>query len=121
MAVGEDSEVTDLRRILSAAMDLAILVLTGISPPFITVLIEMADFFMIEMADFFVIEMISSSGTVSLSVLTSRRSDFLGGGTLMTTGIRIPMPIMATHILPTTRHHRTRATPHRMEPNIGVI
>ena len=31
MVVGEDSEVTDLRRILSAAMDLAILALIGIS------------------------------------------------------------------------------------------
>jgi hypothetical protein len=121
MAVGEDSEVTDLRRILSAVMDLVILVLTGISPPFITVLIAMADFFMIAMADFFVIEMISSSGTVSLSVLTSRRSDFLGGGTLMTTGIRIPMPTMAIHLPIVMNQHRTVPTLHRMEPNIGVI
>jgi hypothetical protein len=119
--VGEEWEVTQWRHILSAAMDLATLVPTGIWPPFITVSIAMADFFMIEMADFFVIEMISSSGTVSLLVLTSRRSDFLGGGTLMTTGIRIPMPTMAIHLPIVMNQHRTVPTLHRMEPNIGVI
>ena len=112
MAVEEDSEVTDLRRILSAAMDLAILALIGISD--FGIMVSFA------MADFSAIAMISSSGTVSLLVLTSRPSDSLGGG-ILTTGIRIPMPIMATHILPTTHHHRTQATPHRTEPNIGAI
>ena len=113
MVVGEDSEVTDLRRILSAAMDLAILALIGISD--FGIMVSFA------MADFSAIAMISSSGTVSLLVLTSLPSDSPGGGILITTGIRIPMPIMATHILPTTHHHRTQATPHRTEPNIGAI
>ena len=112
--VEEEWEVMQRRHILSAVMGLATLVLIGISPPFITVSIAMADFFMIAMADFFVIEMISSSGTVSLLALTSRRSDFLGGGTLMATGIRIPMPTMAIH-LPIVMNQ------HRMEPNIGAI
>ena len=110
--MGEDSEVTDLRRILSAAMDLVILALIGISDFFITVSIAMADFS--------AIAMISSSGIVSSSVLTSRRSDSLGGGTL-TTGMPIPMRIMATHILTTTHHHHTGTILRRMEPNIGVI
>jgi hypothetical protein len=113
MAVEEDSEVTDLRRILSAAMDLAILALIGISD--FGIMVSFA------MAGFSAIVMISSSGTVSLLVLTSRRSDFLGGGTLMTTGIRIPMPTMAIHLPIVMNQHRTVPTLHRMEPNIGVI
>lgn len=111
MVVGEDSEVTDLRPILSAAMDLAVLVLIGISD--FRIMVSFAT------ADFSVIVMISSSGTVSSLVLTLRRSDSLGG--ILTTGIRIPMPIMATHILTTTHHHRTRTTLHGMEANIGAI
>ena len=112
MAVGEDSEVTDLRRILSAAMDLAILALIGISD--FGIMVSFA------MADFSAIAMISSSGTVSLLVLTSRRSDSLGGG-ILTTGIRIPMSIMATHIPTITHHHHTGTILPSMEPNIGVI
>ena len=111
MVVGEDSEVTDLRPILSAAMDLAVLVLIGISD--FRIMVSFAT------ADFSVIVMISSSGTVSSLVLTSRRSDSLGG--ILTTGIRIPMAIMATHILTTTHHHHTGTILRRMEPNIGVI
>ena len=111
MAVGEDSEVTDLRRILSAAMDLAILVLIGISDFFITVSFAMADFFVIT---------ISSLDTVSSLVLTSRHSDSPGGGTLMMTGTRIPMLTMATLIPIVTNHQRTVVTRHRMESNIGV-
>jgi hypothetical protein len=111
MAAGEDSEVTDLRRILSAAMDLAILALIGISD--LGIMVSFA------MADFSAIVMISSSGTVSLLVLTSRPSDSLGG--ILTTGMRIPMPIMATQILTTTHHHHTETILRRMEPNIGVI
>ena len=110
--VGEDSGVMDLRRILSAAMDLAVLALIGIS--------DLGIMISFMTADFSTIVTISSSGTVSLLVLTSRPSDSLGGG-IPTTGIRIPMPIMATHILTTTHHHRTRTTLHRMEPNIGAI
>ena len=79
-------------------------------------------FLVIAMADFSVIAMISSSGTVSSLVLTSRHSVSLGGGggTLITTGIRIPMPTLATHLPIVTNHHRTVATLHRMEPNVGV-
>ena len=111
MAVGEDSEVTDLRRILSAATDLAVLALTRIGDFGITVSFTMADFS--------AIAMISSSGTVSLLLLTSRRSDSLGGG-ILTIGMRIPMLITATHILTTTHHHHTGTILRRMEPNIGV-
>lgn len=112
MAAGEDSGVTDLRRILSATMDLTISALTGILDFSITVSFAMADFS--------VIAMISFSGTVSSLVLTSPHSDSLGGG-ILTTGMRIPMPIMATNILTTTHHHRTGTILRRMEPNIGVI
>jgi len=112
MVAEEDSEVTDLRRILSAAMDLAILAPTGILH-FGTVSITMADFS--------TTAMISSSGTVSSSVLTSQHSGSLGDGTLITIGIPIPIATMATHLPMTTNHHRTGATRHRMEPNIGVI
>ena len=112
MVVGEDSEVTDLPPILSAAMDLAVLVLIGISD--FRIMVSFAT------ADFSVTVMISSSGTVSLLVLTLRRSDSLGGG-ILTTGIRIPMPNMATRILTTTLHHRRRTTLHPLEPNIGAI
>ena len=62
MAVGEDSEVTDLRRILSAAVDLAILALIGISD--FGIMVSFA------MADFSAIVMISSSGTVSFHCAT---------------------------------------------------
>jgi hypothetical protein len=112
MVVGEDSEVTDLRLILSAAMDLAVLALIGISD--FGIMVSFA------MADFSAIAMISSSGTVSLLVLISPHSDSLDGG-ILTTGIRIPTPTMATHILTTTHHRRTVTTLPRMEPNIGAI
>ena len=111
MAVEEDSEVTDLRRILSAAMDLAILALIGISD--FGIMVSFA------MAGFSAIVMISSSGTVSLLVSTSRPSDSLGGG-ILTIGIRIPKLITATHILTITHHHHTGTILRRMEPNIGV-
>ena len=112
MGVGEDSEVTDLRRILSAAMDLTISALIGISD--FGIMVSFA------MADFSAIAMISSSGTVSLLVLTSRRSDSRAGG-IPTIGIRIPMPTMVTQLPLVTTPHRTAAILQLMEPNIGVI
>jgi len=112
MVVGEDSVVTDSRRILSVAMDLAILALTGILHFFTTGSIA------IGIAGFSAIAMISFSGIVSSLVLTSRHSDTLGGGTRMTIGIPTPMP---THIPMITNHHQTGVTLQRMEPNIGAI
>ena len=88
-----DWEVMEWHHILSAVVDLAVLVQTAISHFFITISITAADFS--------VIAMISSSGTVSSLVLTSRHLDSLAGGTLITTRIRIPMPTMATR-LPTS-------------------
>jgi len=113
MVVGEDSEVTGLGRILSAAMDLTILAHTGILDFFITVSIAMAGFS--------AIGMISFSGIISLLALTLRHSDTLAGGTRMTIGIPSPMATMATHIPMITNHPRPGAILHRMEPNIGAI
>jgi hypothetical protein len=113
-------EVMEWHRILPAVVDLAALVQTGISHFFITISITAAGFSMIAMADFSVIAMISSSGTVSSLVLTSRHLDSLAGGTLMTTPIRIPIPTMTTRLPLVTNHRHTAATLHRMEPNIGV-
>ena len=113
MVVGEDSEVTDLRRILSAAMDLTILALT--------VILHFGITDSITMAGFSTIAMISSSGTISSSVLTSQRSDTPGGGIPITIGILILMATMTTRIPITTNHHRIVATRHRMELNTGAI
>ena len=113
MVVGEDSEVTDLRRILSAAMDLVVLARTGILHFGITVSIAMAGFS--------TIAMISFSGTISSSALILQHSDTLGGGIRTTIGIPTPMATTATHIRMITNHHRTLATLRRMEPSIGAI